>query len=153
MTENSSFLSLNQAAKAANKSPSTISKYLKNGKLSYFSKDENGYKIDRSELMRVFPDANSKPIREKKDRTIANTENTTNEYIDLRVKAELSQEREKLQEKQIRVLEDRGKDLQTERDDWKEQAQTLLLQAPTKTPEKPPEAPKRFLGIFPRKTA
>lgn len=153
MTENSSFLSLNQAAKAVNKSPSTISKYLKNGKLSYVSKDNYGYKIDRSELIRVFPDANSEPIREKKDRTIANTENTTNEYIDLRVKAELSQEREKLQEKQIRVLEDRVKELQTERDDWKEQAQTLLLQAPTKTPEKLPEPPKRFLGIFPRKTA
>ena len=49
------FLSLGQAAKHSGKSKSTISKALKSGKLSYISKGKNGYKIDPSELHRVYP--------------------------------------------------------------------------------------------------
>jgi hypothetical protein len=48
-------MTLNQAAKVTGKSKGTISKALKEGRLSYLSKDESGYKIDPSELNRVFP--------------------------------------------------------------------------------------------------
>lgn len=50
------YFTLNQAAKETGRSKGTISRYLKNGTLSYLSKDEHGYKIDSSELFRVFPD-------------------------------------------------------------------------------------------------
>jgi hypothetical protein len=51
----SHYLTLNQAAKVVGRSKGTISKALKEGKLSYLSKDDSGYKIDPSELHRVFP--------------------------------------------------------------------------------------------------
>jgi len=48
-------LSLRQAAEATGKSKSTISKALTSGKITYMSKDETGYKIEPSELFRVYP--------------------------------------------------------------------------------------------------
>lgn len=48
-------LTLNQAAKLTGKSKGTLSKSLKNGTLSFISKDKTGYSIDPSELNRVFP--------------------------------------------------------------------------------------------------
>ena len=52
-----------------------------------------------------------------------------------------------MRDRRIRELENDRQELREERNDWKKQAQTLLLKAP----EKPAEAPKRFLGILPRK--
>ena len=50
------YLSLNQAAKETGKSPSTISRAIKSGKLSIAEKCEDGsFKIDPAELFRVFP--------------------------------------------------------------------------------------------------
>jgi hypothetical protein len=49
------YLSLGEAAKAAGVAKGTISKALKSGKLSYSEKTSAGYKIDTSELFRVFP--------------------------------------------------------------------------------------------------
>lgn len=49
------YLSLGQAAKEAGVAKSTISKALSSGKLSYAEKSTAGYKIDPSELFRVFP--------------------------------------------------------------------------------------------------
>jgi len=49
------YFTLGQAAKETGKSKATISKYLNNGRLSFLSKDTNGYKIDAAELFRVFP--------------------------------------------------------------------------------------------------
>ena len=47
-------LSLNQAAKETGKSKATISKYIREGKLSVIEKSDSGYKIDPAELFRVF---------------------------------------------------------------------------------------------------
>ena len=52
-------LSLSQAAKAANVSKSTISKYLKLGRLSYVEKVGDSYRIDPAELFRVFSQTGS----------------------------------------------------------------------------------------------
>src|SRR3954468_23983859 len=49
------YLSAGEAAKAAGVAKSTISKALQSGKLSYAEKGPDGYKIDPSELFRVFP--------------------------------------------------------------------------------------------------
>lgn len=48
-------VSLSQAAKLVKRSKPTISKAIKDGRLSYVSKDERGYQIEVSELHRVFP--------------------------------------------------------------------------------------------------
>lgn len=48
-------MTLNQAAKVSGRSKATISKALKQGRLSYVAKDSDGYQIDPSELNRVFP--------------------------------------------------------------------------------------------------
>jgi len=48
------YLSLNQAAKETGKSKATISKYIRDGKLSVIEKSDTGYKIDPAELFRVF---------------------------------------------------------------------------------------------------
>lgn len=49
-----SVLTLNQAAKAAKKSKSTIQYALKTGRLSGFKDERGNYQIDTSELFRVF---------------------------------------------------------------------------------------------------
>lgn len=50
------YFSVNQAAKETGKSPSTISRAIKSGKMTAYEKNEDGsYKIDASELFRVFP--------------------------------------------------------------------------------------------------
>lgn len=49
------YLSLGEAAKAAGIAKGTLSKALKSGKLSYVEKTPAGYRIDPSELFRVFP--------------------------------------------------------------------------------------------------
>lgn len=48
-------LTLSSAAKEAGKSKSTISRAIKNGKLSASSNDDGSYEIDASELFRAFP--------------------------------------------------------------------------------------------------
>jgi len=48
------YFTLGQAAKATGKSKPTISKYISEGKISVISKDKSGYKIEPSELFRVF---------------------------------------------------------------------------------------------------
>jgi DNA-binding transcriptional regulator GbsR (MarR family) len=57
------YLTLGEAAKATGKSKPTISKYIKNGKISYVSKDDKGYQIDPAELFRVFPVKNEKTLQ------------------------------------------------------------------------------------------
>lgn len=55
--KDSPYISLNEAAKLTGRAKSTISKALKNGKMSYVSKDSKtgAYEIDPAEAERVFP--------------------------------------------------------------------------------------------------
>src|SRR5436305_8752890 len=48
-------LTMGQAAKETGVSKATLSKALKNGRLSYVAKTTAGYEIDPAELFRVFP--------------------------------------------------------------------------------------------------
>ena len=48
-------LTLNQAAKEVGKAKSTLSKAIKSGKLSAALQEDGSYRIDASELFRVFP--------------------------------------------------------------------------------------------------
>ena len=111
------YLTLSQAAKETGKSKGTISKYIKNGKLAYVSKDELGYKIDPAELFRVFP--------QKKQETPSNERLETPEkpMETMRLRHELELTRKDLQHER-----EKSKSLETERDKWQEQAeQTLRL--------------------------
>lgn len=138
------YYTLSQAATATGKSKSVISKSLKNGDISYIEKTDKGYKIDPSELFRVFP-KNEKELKEngkiERKRTSKNTgKNTLNAEKENSLKLELLTTERNFYKEQLEKAE-------KEKDDWKKQAQTLLLQyAPIQkqTIEEPPR--KGFWG-------
>lgn len=83
------FLSLNKASKEAGIAKSTLSEALKTGRLSADKDGRGRYRIDPSELFRVFP--KSSPNEHKKP--IPNTEmNTENLLLIARLQAELKAE-------------------------------------------------------------
>lgn len=132
MAENTTYLSLSQAAEETGKSKSVISKALKSGKLSHNGKDENGYKIDPAELFRVFPknsENGSKNIKKERSRTPENDIENAFKIKELELKLEVETKEKSFYKEQYSKME-------TDRDDWKNQAQKLLLAAP----EKPLEA-------------
>jgi predicted site-specific integrase-resolvase len=67
------YLSLGQAAKESGKSKATISKYIKNGKLSVISKEDGSYQIEPSELFRVFPKCEQKTGINEQSQTLPQT--------------------------------------------------------------------------------
>lgn len=131
------YLSLNQAAKETGKSKATISKYIRDGKLSVIEKSDSGYKIDPAELFRVFgknPETSGTRYRSRTPELspIIPPANTAE-------MKEIELLRERLAEKN-EIIED----LRQERNDWKDQAQKLLL----KSPEKPAETRKGFFATL-----
>lgn len=149
---NGHFLTLNQAAKEVEKSPSTIHKALKNGKLSYILKDETGYKIDPSELYRVFPKNSRENDIKENYRIKSNSENIQKESVDIRlILQELEHEREKnkLLSEQLKKTESREESLRLSHEKLTDtlSKQTLILEDMRhKSPEKPTDKRKGFLG-------
>lgn len=127
----SAYMTLGAAAKATDKSKTTISKYIKNGKLSIISKDDSGYQIDPAELFRVFTpnDSNSNSKYGQSITPKVTGGNTTNNSA-LTAEIEIMKVR-------LSAEKARADNLEQERNDWKEQAQKLLLQAPNKLQERP----------------
>jgi hypothetical protein len=103
------YLSLGEAAKAAGVAKGTISKALKSGKLSYSEKTPAGYKIDTSELFRVFP---RKPMETQQNERLATPVETVETAL-LQVRLE--------------AAERRAATAEADRDAWREQAQRLAL--------------------------
>ena len=103
----------------------TIKKAIDNGNLSVAEKTSRGFKIDASELFRVFP---RKTIERSQSVRIEQTETVEN-----------SKEIQAL-ERTLKVMEDQLEDVKADRDEWRKQANQLLLSAPT--------ARKKFLGLF-----
>jgi hypothetical protein len=65
MSEQATF-TLGEAARAVNRSKSTLSKAIKSGRLSCMSREGGEYQIDAAELFRVFPaNSNSNPEIER----------------------------------------------------------------------------------------
>lgn len=114
---------LGEAATATGKSKATISKAIKNGKISA-SKGANGaYRIDPSELHRVYP-VNSLPKHQSEQKeTPGNT--TINADISPKIK-ELELKLEAAQQR-LTDKEEQMADLKEDRDKWRQQA-TLLLE-------------------------
>lgn len=105
-------VSMTKAASLAGVSKSTLSKALKNGRLSYVEKSEKGYLIDTSELFRVFPVNSSKPV-------LVTESEPSGE------RGEAGQVIELLKE-QLRDKDSIIADLREDRDIWRAQATGLL---------------------------
>ena len=115
------------AAKAVGKTKSTITKAIASGKLSAIKNDNGAWEIDASELYRVYPPT---PLE-----TVEIEQNDT-----LKEMGENSKEIETL-ERLLKAAEEQIYDLKTDRDEWRKQANQLLL-TDTSTPR------KRIFGIF-----
>jgi len=106
---------LGQAAIAVKKSKSTISKAVKNGLISAEKQPNGSFKIDPSELHRVFPANGVNEQSQTLDGTQKDTLETLVKVAQLEAKLEAS--------------EKRVDDLEKDRDIWRQQA-TALLSAP-----------------------
>ena len=109
---------LGEAARATGKSKATISKAIKNGRVSA-RKDETGtFHIDPSELHRVYPPAVSSEHKE----TPANTPEKVDINGTIReLQARLEAAHERLSDKDTIIA-----DLREDRDRWRQQATALL---------------------------
>ncbi|MBM1558802.1 helix-turn-helix domain-containing protein, partial [Sulfitobacter mediterraneus] len=93
---------LGEAAKATGKSKATISKAIKNGKISA-SKGENGaYKIDPSELFRVY-EPNGKTEQDETPQTPGVNTDSSVDFKLLEAKLEAVEQR--LQDKEEQLLD------------------------------------------------
>lgn len=117
-------LTLGQAAKETGLSKATISKSLKNGRLSYVAKTAAGYEIDPAELFRVFP---PKP-----------TETVSSERLE--TPQETGSEADR---REIQLLREQLAEVRADRDAWRDQAQRALLALPAPGEAEPPQ-PRRW---------
>ena len=139
--------SLGQAAKVAGVSKTTISNALKSGKLSYIDKTKSGYKIDPSELNRVYP----KPVSNSNlnGLTYEKPSKIKDSSLEVELLRELLKEVKEERDSRIADLkadhEKRIDELVSDRDNWKEQASkvTALLEDRR---EKPKSFWTRFLN-------
>lgn len=145
------YLTLNEAAKQAGKSKSTISKYLKEGKLSYVEKTDDGYKIDPAELFRVFDKSEHKEQSIEQSRT--HDEHSKNKVLEKEIELLREQlkgkesENEKLWEK----LDNAEKRIDKLTDTISQQT-ILLTDQRERPPQKPVESPKGFWATILGKT-
>lgn len=111
---------LGEAAKAVGKSKATLSKAIKNGKISASKNDDGSFSIEPSELHRVYPPTPPETVDSERLETPNQTDANTKEIIELRVKLEAAQQR--------------ISDLEEDRAQWRQQANRLLSHTPHPTP-------------------
>jgi hypothetical protein len=120
---------LSKAAELSGKSASTIHRAMSKGRLSYEA-DENGTRlVDTAELARVFG-IHADAIAGDSVRDMLRTSQLPTHASDIvQLRADLSLERLKstMLEERVRELIERIDDLRVERDEWRANAQTLLL--------------------------
>jgi len=102
---------LGQAAIAVGKSKATISKAIKSGKISADKQANGSYKIEPSELHRVYPPTLSTVEPQR-------TETPNSTIVNLRETIEL--------EVELKAARQRIIDLEEDRDQWRQQANRLL---------------------------
>jgi len=120
------YLTLSQAAKEIGKSKGTLSKAVKDGKLSVAKKDENGsFQIDPAELFRAFPK------QEKQGETSSTERNTTPESTNNRAFEQSKNALERAYVSTIedlrRRLDDAEKRLDQERQEAREERERFML--------------------------
>ena len=140
-------LSASQAAKQVGKSVPTITRAIKNGKLSATKTDNGGYQIDPAELFRVWPAVSSGATHEKGNATGKMLDNEPPKSNDVTgvLEAEVKALRQRLEDHQAMLA-----DLREDRDHWRDQAkaQTVLLTNQAQPPEAPGEARRGLFGFF-----
>lgn len=124
---------LGEAAKATGKSKATISKAIKNGRISA-RKDETGtFQIDPSELHRVYPPT----VYSEHDETPVSTQVKADVDATIReLRARLEAAHERLSDKESVIS-----DLREDRDKWRQQATALLAD------QRPKGFFKRLVGL------
>ena len=115
------------AAKAVGKTKSTITKAIASGKLSAIKNDNGAWEIDASELYRVYPPTLLETVEIKQNDTLKEMGRNSKEIEAL--------------ERLLKAAEEQIYDLKADRDEWRKQANQLLL-TNTSTPR------KRIFGIF-----
>jgi hypothetical protein len=124
-------LSLGQAAKQAGITKATLARYIKSGRVSAVKQPDGSYHIDASELDRI------KEIRATISRDTGDKAGIAKQF-DTPFDTGVSKREYELMEKLLQEKERMIAELQSERDEWRKQAQTLLLtQGQPKGPEKP----------------
>lgn len=102
---------LGEAAIAVGKSKATISKAIKTGRISAEKQLNGSYKIDPSELHRVYPPAPS-TVEDERIETPSSTEQKIRKTIELEVK--------------LQAADKRIAELEEDREHWRQQATRLL---------------------------
>lgn len=123
---NTTYLTLGEAAKACGKSKATISKALKEGKISFVEKTKAGYKIDPAALFSVYP---------------AVSKNVQNEHIETPIN---TNENSALQ-REVELLREMLDETRADRDSWKQQAQKITALIEDKS-DKPVGFWSRLIG-------
>jgi len=113
-------LTMGQAAKETGVSKATLSKALKNGRLSYVTKTTAGYEIDPAELFRVFPPKPSASVEGERSET-------HREHLLL----------DDAHRREVQLLREQLDEVRVDRDAWREQAQRLALAGPASAEETP----------------
>ena len=127
--EETMYFTLGQAAKKMGVSKATISRDIKKGKLSAERQEDGSYKIQASELFRVY---HPETPKEKQKTVTAERSVTHEEKLKINeLETELKNAREKI------------KDLEQERDRWHTQAERLTLLI-TREQEKKDETDERI---------
>lgn len=116
--------SLGQAAKQVSVSKSTLQRDIKNGKISA-SKENGQYQIDPSELFRVYP--KKQPLKQDVGQYGADLETGPERLNWTAERAILEAEIASLK-RDVSRLEEQAADLKEDRDQWRGQAKTALLQ-------------------------
>ena len=145
------YLTLSQAAKEVGKSKGTLSKAVKDGKLSVAKKDENGsFQIDPAELFRVFPKQKKRNETGsiEQNATPVNSENSDikqgNDFLERAYVSTIEDLR--------RRLDDAERRLDQERQEAREEREKFMLwlehkpveeNKPEPEPEQQVEAPRR----------
>jgi|TARA_B110000908_G_C10102331_1_gene379175 hypothetical protein len=115
------------AAKAVGKTKSTITKAIASGKLSAIKNDSGAWEIDVAELHRVYPPSPAATVEIERYATPVATGGNSKEIEGL--------------ERLLKAAEEQLTDVKADRDEWRKQANQLLISNGT--------APrKKFLGIF-----
>ncbi len=97
-------LSATQAAKKVGKSVPTITRAIKNGKLTAKPRDKGGWIIEASELFRVWP-------------AISNDSDDTPSMLQIETPNKTS-----VLQKEVKLLREMLDEVKTDRDSWREQA-------------------------------
>jgi hypothetical protein len=120
-------LSLLEASKKIGMVKSSVQKSIKDGKLSAIKNEKGRYEIDSSELFRAFPNKFNERLKST-NKEQKNTEQLNSQVVTY--------------EAQIKILTDTLNEARADRDEWRKQAQNLVLTDQRKSKR------RGFLGLF-----